>query len=113
MAKALATVIALAFALSGCAGSLEAARPPRAAASVSPERVEHCDSLDTEHRVESGLAKAFALAGGTAGLSTIPMQDVEGDRALAIGALASAAVAAGLQVAADLSATAWARECAK
>ncbi len=104
-------VFALALALSGCAGSLESARPARIGA--SPEQAARCATLDDRRGVEAGLAKIFAVAGGGQGLATIPVDNRDLEIGLAIGAAASVAVAAGLQVMADFSSTAWARECAK
>ena len=106
-------LVMLALAMFGCAGSLVEARPPRSSVGVDPARVEHCDSLDKERRVESGLAKAFALVGGTSGLATIPVNDSRLEVGLAIGAIGSAAVAVGLQVVSDMATTSWAAECTK
>lgn len=106
-------LVFLALGMFGCAGSLEAARPPRVAASVSPEQAARCASLDDRRGVEAGLAKIFAVAGGGQGLATIPVSDRDVEIGLAIGSAASVALAAGLQVMADMSAASWARECAK
>lgn len=97
----------------GCAGSLEAARAPRAVA-VSPEQSDRCTRLDDEHAVTGGFAKAFAVAGGASGLASIPVDDDKRLRiGLAIGAVTSAAIAVGMQFISDAAATSWSRECAR
>ena|SRR5689334_397502 len=105
-------LLSVALATFGCAGSLEAARPPRAVA-LAAAAADRCASLDTEHRIEGGLAKAFAVAGGASGVSTIPITDRDGERALAIASISSVAVGVALQFMSDAAAASWARECSK
>lgn len=103
--------VAMLLCLQGCAGSFEEARstPNLKTAQTTPER---CESLDDQQAVAVLVAESFGFAAGGSGLGTIATDDDDLETALAIGAGASGAIAAGAAAFGSNRATAWARECA-
>jgi hypothetical protein len=109
--------------LSGCAGSLEAARGPRAAhVDNTPGHVavmvegapsERCAQLDDRHAFYGGISKGSAVLAGGAGLATVPVDDKGARIGLAIGAAVMAAVAATSTFIQEASSESWSRECAQ
>jgi hypothetical protein len=104
-----ALMLALAL-LSGCSGSLEASRPPRATIGAASQS--RCEALDDAHTAWGGVSKTSAVLAGGSGLATIPADDQGLRIGLAVGAAVSAAVAAGAGFISDAKAESWARDCA-
>jgi hypothetical protein len=108
-------LIALAGALGiGCAGSLESSRPldsELGAASVRDDA--RCRSLDRTRRDWAAVAAVFGAAAGGEGLATLPAESKEAELALAIGAVSSAALAAGALQVSHGASQSWARECSR
>lgn len=111
----------MAFALSGCAGSFEEARPPRsipsnatveqAAAIVSVTA--RCQQLDDDASRYSGAAKFWGALAGGSGISTIPADDKGWRIGLATGAAVSAALAIAADALAHGSAVEYVKECSQ
>lgn len=93
-----------------CAGSLESARASRPL-KASRSSGDRCATLDDRRTLFGGTGKTLALLGGGAGLGTIATDDPQLRTGLAIGAAASAALAAGAVYVSEQSGDAWAREC--
>jgi hypothetical protein len=114
----LTAVALILLAATGCAGSLESAKREglaarrvgaTAAAQVDPD---YCPGVDSARAWGGFGAKTTGILGGGAGLGSIVVDDPQLRDGLAIGAVAAAAVSAGLIVFTENRDAAWARECA-
>lgn len=110
MKTALFFALALAFALSGCAGSFEEARAPHIKLGAPPLS-ERCQSLDSMHRTWGAGAKGSGFLAGMSGLATIPDESKEARIGLAAGAVAMGAVAVTSVFVSEDAATSFVREC--
>lgn len=104
------TVLILALALTGCAGSFEVARAPKRVGAAQPPS-ERCIELDDRHAFWGGSSKFSAALAGASGLSTIPIEDERARIGLAAGSAVAAAIAVGADFISDSAGESWAREC--
>jgi hypothetical protein len=108
--------IVLAVLTFGCIGSFEESKfaglDPQARAAAAPPS-ERCMALDNEHRWWGGVAQTTAVLAGAEGISTWPIDGKNVETALAIGAGATAAVAAGSAYLSAEAGESWVRECSQ
>lgn len=97
----------------GCAGSLESARPKTLSAESEPSP--YCQGLDSKRQTWGAVAKGAAVVAGASGVSTLPL---EGDRyetariGVAAAGVGAAAVAAGAVFISEAAGDRWAEQCA-
>lgn len=98
--------------VTGCAGSLESARPRTLGASATPPSA-RCTDLDDRRMTWSAVAKGSAVLAGASGISMLPVgeEHEEARIGIAAGGIAFAALVAGAVVIADGADTSWVREC--
>jgi hypothetical protein len=110
----------LCLASTACAGSFEVARHggqterltlAAAGVPVTPADRSHCEAIDGRYQVWSALAKGGAALTGSAGLSTIPVDDQGARIGIAIGAAVVGSFTAAAVAVADGASQEWAREC--
>jgi hypothetical protein len=110
----------LCLASTACAGSFEVARHggqterltlAAAGVPVTPADRSHCEAIDGRYQVWSALAKGGAALTGSAGLSTIPVDDQGARIGIAIGAAVVGSFTAAAVAVADGAAVEFVREC--
>ena len=94
----------LALLLVGCAGSFEGTR----VRIVSP----YCQSLDAVHRTWGGVAKGSGIAASGLGAAVIPNESSGARIGIAVGAIASGALAATSVFISEDAVGSYVRDCA-
>jgi hypothetical protein len=112
-------LLMLSFSMSACASSLQQTRVNRTLAPPSISQVEHCQSLDTQHRNWVAIGEVSGFLAGGSGIGMVGQvlrdKDTGADHALegtlAVTTVVAGAVSVGAHAEAASLATTWAKEC--